>query len=100
MAQVDPGAVRATNDLDILIRSEDLEPIEYGDGIRTLPLERLVRIKLNSIGAGSPNHGQEKGSCHILSKGSKLSRLCHDPGRGRLSVANLINLSCHHAHRL
>ncbi len=104
VAQVDPGAVRATNDVDILIRPEDLdhvkqvmadhgyfyrkaagldrflegkddsvryaihivlanrmvkqddyesnpdvEPSEYGDGIRTLPLERLVRMKLNSF---------------------------------------------------
>ena len=103
VAQVDPGAVRATNDVDVLIRPEDLEavrmvmkehgyryrkaagldmflegdnqsvrnaihvvfanqmvrqddyepnpdvePTEYGDGIRTLPLERLVRMKLNS----------------------------------------------------
>jgi hypothetical protein len=103
VAQVDPGAVRATNDVDILIRPEDLEqlkqvmaengyryrkaagldmflegkedsvryairvvlanrmveqddfepnpdvePVEYGDGIRILPLERLVRMKLNS----------------------------------------------------
>lgn len=104
VAQVDPGAVRATNDVDILIRPEDLEqlkqvmaangyhyreaagldmflegkddsarqaihvvmanrrvrqddfepnpdvePIEYGAGIRILPLERLVRMKLNSF---------------------------------------------------
>lgn len=104
VAQVDPGAVRATNDVDVLVRSEDLEriqqvmhehgfqyrkaaglsmflegkndsvrnaihlvfagemvrdddyepnpdvePSEYGDGIRTLPLERLVRMKLNSF---------------------------------------------------
>jgi hypothetical protein len=104
VAQVDPGAVRATNDVDILIRPEDLEqvkqvmagngyhyrkaagldmflegsedsvryaihvvlanqmvkqddyesnpdvePTEYGDGIRTLPLARLVRMKLNSF---------------------------------------------------
>ncbi len=104
VAQVDPGAVRATNDVDILIRPEnleqlrqvmaangyhyrkaagldmflegkddsvrfaihivlanrwvrqddfepnpDVEPIEYGDGIRVLPLERLVRMKLNSF---------------------------------------------------
>ena len=104
VAQVDPGAVRATNDVDVLIRpadlenvkrvmadngyhyrkaagldmflegendsvryaihiflanrmvkqddyesNPDLEPIEYGDGIRTLPLERLVRMKLNSF---------------------------------------------------
>jgi hypothetical protein len=104
VAQVDPGAVRATNDVDILIRPEDLdqlkqvmaengyryrkaagldmflegkedsvryaihivlanrmvkqddfepnpdvEPVEYGDGIRILPLERLVRMKLNSF---------------------------------------------------
>jgi hypothetical protein len=104
VAQVDPGAVRATNDVDILIRPEDLEqlmhvmaghgyhhrkaagldmflegtddsvrhaihivlanrmvrqddfepnpdvePSEYGDGIRVLPLERLVRMKLNSF---------------------------------------------------
>jgi len=104
VAQVDPGAVRATNDVDVLIRPEnleqvkqvmadngyhyrkaagldmflegkddsvrhaihivlanrmvkqddyesnpDVEPIEYGDGIRTLPLERLVRMKLNSF---------------------------------------------------
>ncbi len=104
VAQVDPGAVRATNDVDVLIRPEDLdevkrvmadsgfhyrkaagldmfledkdqsvryaihvvlanqmvkkgdyeanpdvEPCEYGDGIRTLPLERLVRMKLNSF---------------------------------------------------
>jgi len=103
VAQVDPGAVRATNDIDVLIHPEDLEivknamakhgfryrkaagldmflegendsvrygihvvfatrmvkpddyepnpdvePTEYGDGIRTLPLERLVRMKLNS----------------------------------------------------
>jgi len=103
VAQVDPGAVRATNDVDVLIRPEDLEtakqvmamhgyhyrkaagldmflegkedsvrhairvvlanrmvkqddyeanpdvePSEVGDGIRTLPLERLVRMKLNS----------------------------------------------------
>lgn len=27
----------------------DVEPNEYGDGIRTLPLERLVRMKLNSF---------------------------------------------------
>lgn len=104
VAQVDPGAVRATNDVDILIRPEDLEqvkqvmaangyhhrksagldmflegegdsfrhaihivlanrmikqgdfepnpdvePVEYGDGIRVLPLDRLVRMKLNSF---------------------------------------------------
>jgi hypothetical protein len=104
VAQVDPGAVRATNDVDILIRPEDLdqlkqvmaengyhyrkaagldmflegkedsvryairivlanrmvkqddfepnpdvEPFEYGDGIRNLPLERLVRMQLNSF---------------------------------------------------
>jgi hypothetical protein len=104
VAQVDPGAVRATNDVDILIREEnleevklvmaengyhyrkvaglemflegkddsvryaihivlanrmvkesdyeanpDVEPSEYGDGIRTLPLDRLVRMKLNSF---------------------------------------------------
>lgn len=104
VAQVDPGAVRATNDVDILIRPEnleqvrqvmeangyhyrkaagldmflegkddsvryaihivlanrmvrqndfepnpDVEPNEYGDGIRILPLERLVRMKLNSF---------------------------------------------------
>ena len=103
VAQVDPGAVRATNDVDVLIRPEDLEsaiaimerngyryrhsagldmflegeddsprsaihvilanrpvrqddfepnpdvePNQVGDGIRTLPLERLVRMKLNS----------------------------------------------------
>jgi hypothetical protein len=104
VAQVDPAAVRATNDVDVLIRAEDLEqvkrvmaengyhyrkaagldmflegkgdsvryaihivlanrmvkesdyeanpdvePSEYGDGVRTLPLERLVRMKLNSF---------------------------------------------------
>lgn len=104
VAQVDPGAVRATNDVDVLIREEDLEriqksmqehgfhyrkaaglsmflegnndsvrnavhlvfakkmvrqddyepnpdvePTEFGDGIRTLPQERLVRMKLNSF---------------------------------------------------
>ncbi len=104
VAQVDPGAVRATNDVDVLIRPEnleqvkqvmaengyhyrkaagldmflegkddsvryaihvvlanqmvkdkdyesnpDVEPSEYGAGIRTLPLERLVRMKLNSF---------------------------------------------------
>lgn len=104
VAQVDPGAVRATNEVDVLIRPEDLEnvkrvmaengyhyrraagsdmflegesdsvrhaihvvlanrmvkqddyesnpdvePSEYGDGIRTLPFERLVRMKLNSF---------------------------------------------------
>jgi hypothetical protein len=104
VAQVDPGAVRATNDVDVLVQEEDLEriqqvmqehgfqyrkvagldmflegkndsvrnaihlvfakkmvrdddyeanpdvePTEYGDGIRTLPLERLVRMKLNSF---------------------------------------------------
>lgn len=104
VAQVDKGAVRSTNDVDVLVRPEDLdrvkqvmaehgfrhrraagldmflegpedsernavhavlanqmvraddfepnpdvEPIEYGDGIRTLPLERLVRMKLNSF---------------------------------------------------
>jgi len=27
----------------------DVEPTEYGDGIRILPLERLVRMKLNSF---------------------------------------------------
>ena len=27
----------------------DVEPVEYGDGIRILPLERLVRMKLNSF---------------------------------------------------
>jgi hypothetical protein len=103
VAQVDPAAVRATNDVDVLIRPQDLEtaklvmgrhgfryrhsagldmfleeddnsprsgihvvlanrmvrqddfepnpdvePNEVGDGIRTLPLERLVRMKLNS----------------------------------------------------
>ena len=26
----------------------DLEPYEYGEGFRTLPLETLVRMKLNS----------------------------------------------------
>ena len=104
VAQVDPGAVRATNNVDVLIRLEnleqvkkvmadngyhyrkaagldmfleglddsvrcaihvvlanrmvkqddyesnpDIEPSEYGDGIRTLPLVRLVRMKLNSF---------------------------------------------------
>lgn len=104
VAQVDPGAVRATNDVDVLVREEDLEriqqimgengfhyrelaglsmflegnsdsvrnavhlvfakkfvrpgdfepnpdiePTEYGDGVRTLPQERLVRMKLNSF---------------------------------------------------
>jgi len=104
VAQVDPGAVRATNDVDVLLRPEnleqvkkvmadngyhyqkaagldmflegaddsvrcaihvvlanrmvkqddyesnpDVEPSEYGDGIRTLPLTRLVRMKLNSF---------------------------------------------------
>lgn len=104
MAQVDPSAVRATNDVDILIRPEDLdvarhamqaagfhyrqtaghdifvedenesarngvhivlagqmvrlddlepnpdiEPFKTGDGFRTLPLEGLVRMKLNSF---------------------------------------------------
>lgn len=104
VAQIDPGAVRATNDVDVLVREEDLEriqqvmqdhgfhyrkaagvpmfvegnddsarnaihlvfarqmvrdtdyepnpdvePTEYGDGIRTLPQERLVRMKLNSF---------------------------------------------------
>jgi len=104
VAQVDPGAVRATNDVDILIRPADLsrliqamqeagffhrqtadvdmfvenendsarnavhvlfagqmvrpndpepnpdvEPSEYGREFRTLPLERLVRMKLNSF---------------------------------------------------
>ena len=104
VAQVDLGAVRATNDVDVLIRPEnleqvkqvmadngyhyrkaagldmflegkddsvryaihvvlanrmvkqddyesnpDVEPSEYGDGIRTLPLVRLVRMKLNSF---------------------------------------------------
>ena len=103
VAQVDPGAVRATNDVDVLLRHEDLEPAkiamaahgfryrrtadvdmfvedendsvrdavhivlanqrvrphdhepnpdveptELGTEIRTLPLERLVRMKLNS----------------------------------------------------
>ena len=27
----------------------DVEPVEYGDGIRILPLERLVRMKLSSF---------------------------------------------------
>lgn len=104
VAQVDPGAVRATNDVDILVRSADLprvkqalgeagfshrqalgldlfvedekasarsgvhvllsgqmvqpndvepnpdvEPSEPGREFRTLPLERLVRMKLNSF---------------------------------------------------
>jgi uncharacterized protein YcgL (UPF0745 family) len=104
VAQVDPGAVRTTNDEDVLIRAEDLERVKkvmsehgyhhrkaagldrflerqddfvryathvvlanqmvkendfesnpdvelsvYGDGILTLPLERLVRMKLNSF---------------------------------------------------
>ncbi len=104
VSQRDRGAVRGTNNVDILVRLEDLdemkrvmaehgfrhrkaagldmflegpedsvrsavhavlanqmvkaddvepnpdvEPIEYGDGIRTLPLERLVRMKLNSF---------------------------------------------------
>lgn len=104
MAQVDPGAVRATNDVNVLVREEDLErirqgmeehgfqyrraaglsmflegdnasvrnaidlvfanhrvrqedyepnpdvePIEFSDGVRTLPPERLVRMKLNSF---------------------------------------------------
>lgn len=104
VAQVDPGAVRATNDVDILIRPSDLErvkqamidagyshrqtagldgfveqenesarnaihvvfsgemvrlddyevnpdvePHEYGEEFRTLPLEKLVRMKLNSF---------------------------------------------------
>jgi hypothetical protein len=104
VAQVDPGAVRATNDVDILIRPGDLErvklamedagyhyrqtsgvdmfveaenesarnavhvvlsgemvrmddyeanpdvePHEYGAEFRTLPLEKLVRMKLNSF---------------------------------------------------
>lgn len=103
VAQVDPGAVRATNDVDVLVRREDLdrlipvmqghgfrfqkvaglhmflegdsdsvrnaihlvlarevvreldyepnpdvEPAVVGAGIRTIPLERLVRMKLNS----------------------------------------------------
>ena len=104
VAQIDKGAVRATNDVDILIRPADLdrvkramqeagffyrqtagldmfveeenesaqnavhvvlsgqrirlddyeanpdvEPYEYGDDFRTLPLETLVRMKLNSF---------------------------------------------------
>lgn len=104
VAQVDPGAVRATNDVDILIRPSDMsrlmqamheagyhhrqtlgvdlfvedendsarsgihvvlsgamvqssdvepnpdvEPSEPGRQFRTLPLERLVRMKLNSF---------------------------------------------------
>ncbi len=104
VAQVDKAAVRATNNVDILIRQQDLdvvkqamhhhgfhyrntpglnmfvedenesarhavhvvlanqmvrpddyepnpdvEPTEYGEGVRTLPLERLVRMKLNSF---------------------------------------------------
>ena len=104
VAQVDKTAVRATNNVDILIRQHDLEivkqamhqhgfhyrhtagldmfvedenesarhavhvvlanqmvrpddyepnpdvePNEYGEGVRTLPLERLVRMKLNSF---------------------------------------------------
>jgi hypothetical protein len=104
VAQVDPGAVRATNDVDILIRpadfermkqamcdagfshrqtagldmfvecenesarnaihvvlagdmvrlddfeaNPDVEPSEHGDDFRTLPLEKLVRMKLNSF---------------------------------------------------
>ena len=104
VAQVDHGAVRATNDVDILIRPTDLprlkqamqeagfsyrqtagvgmfverdndsarnavhvvlsgqmvrandyeanpdvEPHEYGNDFRTLPLEKLVRMKLNSF---------------------------------------------------
>lgn len=104
VAQVDEGAVRATNDVDVLIRPDDLEavkaamaeagfryrkaagldmfldgaldtvrnavhvvlankmvrqddfepnpdvePSEFGDGVRTLSLERLVRMKLNSF---------------------------------------------------
>ena len=104
VAQVDEGAVRATNDVDILIRPTDLqrlkqamheagfsyrqtagvdmfverendsprnavhlvlsgqmvrpddyeanpdvEPHEYGNEFRTLPLEKLVRMKLNSF---------------------------------------------------
>jgi hypothetical protein len=104
VAQVDPLAVRATNDVDILIRpidldrlkqamldagfyyrrtlevdmfvedelqsprnavhivlsgqmvrsddyesNPDVEPCEYGDEFRTLPLEKLVRMKLNSF---------------------------------------------------
>jgi len=104
VAQVDPSAVRATNDVNILIRPEDLdearqamesagfhyrhtagldifvedenesarngihivlagqmvrlddtepnpdvEPFEIGDELRTLPLEGLVRMKLNSF---------------------------------------------------
>ncbi len=104
VAQIDKGAVRATNDVDILIRPADLdrlkramenagffyrqtvgldmfvedenesarnavhvvlsgqmvrpddyesnpdvEPYEYGDNFRTLPLEALVRMKLNSF---------------------------------------------------
>ncbi|MDA0657566.1 MAG: nucleotidyltransferase family protein [Planctomycetota bacterium] len=111
VAQVDRGAVRATNDVDILIRPQDLdvvkdvmfkhgflhrqttgldmfvenehesarhavhvvlgnqmvrpddyecnpdvEPSEYGDGVRTLPLERLVRMKLNSFGLKDKVH--------------------------------------------
>lgn len=103
VAQVDPGAVRATNDVDVLVRPEDvdriravmqdhgfhhrraaglemflegndnslrnavhlvlanqrirtddfepnpdLEPLAVGAEIRTLPLDRLVRMKLNS----------------------------------------------------
>lgn len=105
VAQVDPGAVRTTNDVDVLIRARgsrtcqksnvrawlslpkgaagldrflerqddsvryathvvlakqmvkendfesnpDVELSVYGDGILTLPLERLVRMKLNSF---------------------------------------------------
>ncbi len=30
-------------------QTPDVEPTEYGDGTRTLPLERLVRMKLNSF---------------------------------------------------
>lgn len=104
VAQVDPGAVRATNNVDVLVRADDLERVKqvmsehgyhyrkaagldmllegkddsvryaihlvianrrvkegdyeanpdvepnvHGDGIRTLPLVRLVRMKLNSF---------------------------------------------------
>jgi hypothetical protein len=104
VAQVDPGAVRATNDVDVLLRQQDLESVKaimlshgfhyrrtadldmfvenesdsarqavhivlanqrvrlsdyegnpdvepnaVGEGIRTLPLESLVRMKLNSF---------------------------------------------------
>jgi hypothetical protein len=137
VAQVDPGAVRATNDVDILIRPNDLErvklamqgagyhyrqsagldmfvegenesarnavhvvlsgemvrmddfeanpdvePHEYGDEFRTLPLEKLVRMKLNAFRLKDRVHLLDMIQVGLI--GAKWCDRFPDPLRSRL----------------